>query len=111
MGPRRPQPDPLQPGPHAHPPGLRCLLRHPHLQAVRAGKWKLHLPRPADPPWTPRWARHIKPRDVIAIESPMLFDLDADVGEQRDVAAQHPDVVARLLKLAEQARQDIGDYD
>jgi hypothetical protein len=78
---------------------------------VRAGKWKLHLPRPADPPWTPRWARHIKPRDVIAIESPLLFDLEADVGEQRDVAAQHPDVVARLLKRAEHARQDIGDYN
>ncbi|MDP6635772.1 MAG: sulfatase [Phycisphaerae bacterium] len=84
---------------------------HTHLQAVRSGKWKLHLPRPAKPPWAPRWARHVKPQDVIDIPKPMLFDLDADIGEQKDVADKHPDVVKRLLKLAGWARQDIGDYN
>lgn len=84
---------------------------HTHLQAVRSGKWKLHIPRPARPPWTPRWARHIKAKDVIDIPKPMLFDLDADIGEQKDVADQNPDVVARLLKLANWAREDIGDYN
>ncbi len=85
--------------------------QHTHLQAVRSGRWKLHLPRPANPPWTPNWARHIAATDVIAIEAPMLFDLETDVGEQRDVAAAHPDVVRRLLALAERARDDIGDYN
>jgi arylsulfatase A-like enzyme len=84
---------------------------HTHLQAVRAGKWKLHLPRPAEPPWGPRWARHVKPKDVIDIPKPMLFDLDADIGEQKDVADKNPDVVARLLKLAKWAQEDIGDYN
>ncbi len=28
---------------------------HTHLQAVRAGRWKLHLPRAARPPWCPDW--------------------------------------------------------
>ena len=31
------------------------------------------------------------------------------LGETRDVAAQHPDIVARLLKLVEEARADLGD--
>ena len=84
---------------------------HTHLQAVRSGKWKLHLPRAAQPPWTPRWARHIKAEDVIDIPKPMLFDLDADIGERKDLADKNPEVVARLLKLAKWAREDIGDYN
>ncbi len=82
-----------------------------HLQAVRSGSWKLHLPRPADPPWTNHWAGHIAPEDAFDIERPMLFDLDADTGEKNDVAASHPGVVRRLVKLANWARKDIGDYD
>jgi len=85
--------------------------QHTHLQAVRSGKWKLHLPRPADPPWTPNWGRHIKAEDVFDIDKPMLFDLENDIGERHDVAAKNGDVVTRLLKLAEDARSDIGDYN
>jgi arylsulfatase A-like enzyme len=84
---------------------------HTHLQAVRSGKWKLHVPRPANPRWTPNWARHIDARDVFDIASPLLYDLDADVGETTDVAATHPDVVRRLLGFVEGGRADIGDYD
>lgn len=43
--------------------------------AVRQGKWKLHL--------------HTKP-------APQLYDLTTDLGEQTDVAAAHPEVVERL---------------
>ncbi|RMG01685.1 MAG: N-acetylgalactosamine-6-sulfatase, partial [Planctomycetota bacterium] len=85
--------------------------QHTHLQAVRSGRWKLHLPRPAQPPWCPKWASHIAPEDVIEIPRPMLFDLETDIGERHDVADEHPDVVRRLLKLAEKARADIGDYN
>jgi len=85
--------------------------QHTHLQAVRAGKWKLHLPRPANPPWTPNWTRHIDKEDVFDIEEPMLFDLDSDIGERHDVARAHPQIVKRLLKLAEMARHTIGDYN
>jgi arylsulfatase A-like enzyme len=75
------------------------------LCAVRAGRWKLHLPRPAHQ----AWAIFSLPEDGGALEQPLLFDLDADIGEQRDVAAAHPDVVAHLTALAMQARADIGD--
>ncbi len=78
---------------------------------MRAGKWKLHLPRPANPPWTPNWARHIDKEDVFDIEEPMLFDLDSDIGERHDVARAHPRIVKRLLELAEMARNTIGDYN
>jgi arylsulfatase len=84
---------------------------HTHLQAVRCGKWKLHLSRPAQPPWCPKWARHIDPKDVIEIKNPMLFNLENDIGETTDVAHNYPDVVRKLFELAEWARNDIGDYD
>jgi hypothetical protein len=41
----------------------------------------------------------------------MLFDVRNDVGQTKELAAAHPDVVARLAALAEKAREDIGDMD
>jgi arylsulfatase len=38
-----------------------------------------------------------------------LFDLESDVGEKVDVAEKHPDVVKRLLALADAARAELGD--
>ena len=35
-----------------------------------------------------------------------LYDLGADIGEQNDVAALHPDVVAHMEKLLKTARTD-----
>ena len=77
-----------------------------HLQAVRSGQWKLVLPRPARPRWC-SWSA----RMVDAVEQVELYDLNADIGETRNVAARHPDVVARLMKLVAKAREDLGDYD
>lgn len=82
-----------------------------HLQAVRSGKWKLHIARPAQPPWCPKWARHIDPKDVFEIKGPMLFDLEHDIAEQTDVAEGNAEVVKELLELVEWARNDIGDYN
>jgi arylsulfatase A-like enzyme len=77
-----------------------------HLQAVRRGKWKLVLPRPARPRWT-GWSA----RMIDAVPKTQLYDLDADIGEKHDLADRHPDVVARLMKLVAAARADLGDYD
>ncbi|GAJ02484.1 unnamed protein product, partial [marine sediment metagenome] len=77
-----------------------------HLQAVRSGRWKLVLPRPARPPWTSWYARMID-----AVAETQLYDLEADIEEKHDIADKHPDIVARLMKLVEKAREDLGDYD
>ncbi len=77
-----------------------------HLQAVRSGRWKLVLPRPAHPPWLMFLSRLTE--EVKSLE---LYDLDADMEERNNVAAKHPDVVARLMKFVEKARKDLGDFD
>ncbi|HCL31674.1 MAG TPA: Cerebroside-sulfatase, partial [Candidatus Latescibacteria bacterium] len=61
------------------------------LHAVRVGQWKLHVRLDRD--------------DEEATE---LYDLHADVGESKNVAEQHADVVARLRAVADQAKADLG---
>jgi arylsulfatase A-like enzyme len=80
--------------------------RH-RLQAVRAGQWKLHVPRPEDH----MWAIYLTPADSAEIKAPLLFDLQNDIGERNNVAARHPEIVTRLLALAEKARADLGDHN
>lgn len=38
-----------------------------------------------------------------------LYDLDVDIAETTNVAKQHPDIVARLLKQVSAARMELGD--
>jgi len=78
------------------------------LEAVRAGRWKLHVPHSY--------------QHVVELghdggygklgplqEDLSLYDLETDPGETINVAAAHPDVVARLQAFVEQAREDLGD--
>lgn len=79
-----------------------------HLQAVRSGDWKLHFPheyfQPAPVGAGGRPGKLARPRTALA-----LYNISRDPGEQSDLAAKHPDVVARLEALAERARQNFGD--
>ncbi|HVJ85805.1 MAG TPA: sulfatase-like hydrolase/transferase [Caulifigura sp.] len=68
-----------------------------HLQAVRSGSWKLRV------------AKDAPKQQSIPLESPELYNLDQDPGEARNVAGQHPDVIARLMPMIEKARREIGD--
>jgi arylsulfatase A-like enzyme len=77
------------------------------LHAVRSGRWKLHFPHAYG---------HVTPgqggargRAEARKTERALYDLAADVGETTDVAAQHPEIVARLEGLAARAREDLGD--
>lgn len=87
--------------------------QHNCLRAVRSGKWKLMLPHtePVRTSIATKWKNHIAPEDAIRIQKAMLFDLDADIGETTDVADKHPEKVGELMKLAQQARNDIGDHN
>jgi len=76
------------------------------LTAVRGGKWKLVLPRPARPPGT-GWSG----RMIDAVPATQLYDLEKDIGEKHDVAGKHPEIVAQMMKLVEKARGDLGDYN
>lgn len=84
-----------------------------HLQAVRQGRWKLHLPRAKEPIAAAPFSRnvHIAPADRIGFDEPFLVDLSNDIGETTDVSGENPDVVERLLALAESMRDDLGDYN
>lgn len=83
------------------------------LQAVVSGDghWKLILPhtyrtlggRPGGRDGLP--AKY----ENVANETPKLYDLRADLGETKDLAAQQPDEVKRLLAFAEKCRDDLGD--
>jgi arylsulfatase A-like enzyme len=79
------------------------------LQAVRSGRWKLHFPHeyrsltgPAGQDGRPGGYTNQR----CGLE---LYDLESDVGERNNVAAQNPEVVQRLQNLANAMRQELGD--
>ncbi len=76
--------------------------RMEQLQAVRAGPWKLYLELPNK---FTTLNRKTAPAKLA------LYDVRHDVAEEREAAAQNPEVVQRLLKMAERARAELGDMD
>jgi arylsulfatase A len=79
------------PDPEEH---VLAFYKDQRLQALRRGRWKLHVHRP-------EWGGQVHP--------PLLFDLDADPGESKDLAATEPSVVARMLEDSARIRVDLGD--
>jgi arylsulfatase A-like enzyme len=78
------------------------------LQAVRSGPWKLHLPHNYTHPNPP--GRGGQPGTAGTEKTDQaLFNLENDIGETKNVAAEFPAVVKRLEALAESCRDDLGD--
>jgi arylsulfatase A len=81
------------------------------LQAIRSGRWKMHVPhgyrslegRPGGTGGIPVRYRYAVPQSLA------LFDLETDPSESVDVKDEHPEVLQRLLAVAEAARADLGD--
>ena len=103
-------------------------MRGPNLAFVRSGKWKLHMHPPGRwPQFGDDWVDPRAPDGVTIIapyeqprpseypgvpggdESPppMLFDLEADPAEQRNVAAQYPQVVKKLSALFHELKEQM----
>ncbi|MDO8348843.1 MAG: sulfatase-like hydrolase/transferase, partial [Planctomycetota bacterium] len=66
---------PFLSGASKEPPRAEVCWRYGTQRAIRQGKWKLVM---------------------IGEAAPQLFDLDADVGEAKDLAASEPEVVKKL---------------
>ena len=80
------------------------------LEAVRAGDWKLILPHAYRSVENELPGQNGWPGKVHVVQSELaLYNLRRDPGERYDVQKQNPEVVERLQKLAEEARQDLGD--
>ena len=77
------------------------------LDAVRVGPWKLTLAaKPAGKNTkSAKTGAKSAPNSKFA---PVLYNLDDDIGESRDVAAAHPDIVKRLQALADAMDKDLG---
>jgi arylsulfatase A-like enzyme len=81
------------------------------LQAVSSGEYKLYLPhtyrtlggRPGGTGGTP------VNYEQRTLTEPELYNVVNDASETKNIAAEHPDVVARLQQVAEAARADLGD--
>ncbi len=96
--------------PHA---GYGLWYAQNELQAVVSGdgRWKLILPH--------RYrtlAGRAGGKDGIPakyengrLTEPALYQLSEDIGETKDVAAAHPEIVRQLLAFAETCRADLGD--
>ena len=64
-----------------------------NVQCARLGNWKLHFSRYNNATWSPPPAGG---RKNITLAKPELYDLANDPDESYDVAAEHPDVVAKM---------------
>lgn len=69
------------------------------LSAIREGDWKLHLVEPEET-WWGTIANGGLLETKPSTPPPWLYNLHDDVGETHNVAAEHPDIVARLQKEA-----------
>jgi len=72
-----------------------------NIQAVRQGPWKLAIAA------QPRSMGQNTDPDASG-NAPRLYNLDQEIGEQTNLAAKHPEVVAKLQSLAAKMTAEIG---
>lgn len=82
-------------GDSASPQSEHYYYRGKRLFAVRSENWKLHFLKM-------RTGKKGGNKEAIACNPPELYNLDADPGERQDVQGDHPEIAARLTKLAEE---------
>jgi arylsulfatase len=83
-----------------------------NLNGVRKGNWKLVLPHTwssynTEPGKDGYGGKRIK----MVVESPQLYNMMRDPGEQYNVADWNPGKVEELMQIVEQARGELGDLN
>ena len=81
------------------------------LQKIRNQGWKMYFPhtyitlldQPQGKDGMPGNPKSIK------MENPELYDLKNDIGDQHNIADQHPDIVQKIHQLADEIRKKLGD--
>lgn len=87
-----------------------CYYGNGQLHAVREGRWKLHFPhsyRSVDGGKIGSGGVGGKLKGRKTTEE--LYDLTNDVGETKNLIHEHPEIVERLKRLADEARKELGD--
>jgi arylsulfatase A-like enzyme len=75
------------------PVGRESLIEHAGGLAVRSGKWKF-IPASSGP------RKNVATNTELGNDpAPQLYDLDADLGETRNVARDQPEIVQRLREI------------
>lgn len=80
-----------------------------NLEGIRYQHWKLVLPHPSGS-YEGLHGRDGKPGTLSKVQVPKaLYDLAHDPGERYDVQAIYPEVMSKMMKFVEDAREDLGD--
>lgn len=74
------------------------------VQAVRSGPWKLAIV----PQYEGKGSYTAIEPDLNKLLTPRLYNLDTDIGERHDVAAEHPEIVERLTGYLREMDGDLG---
>jgi arylsulfatase A len=89
---------------------MPCYYAAGELLAIRDRQWKLVFPHEYRTLGGKPGGRGGIPTKYDSAHTDLsLFDMKADRAESRNVAGEHPDVVARLSAAAEVWREDLGD--
>jgi arylsulfatase A len=80
------------------------------LQGMRSGKWKLIFPHKYRTLNGQPGGENGIPVDYDSAEAGLeLYDLHSDLGETTNLADKYPEIVAKLSKMADEMRADLGD--
>ena len=82
-----------------------------NLEAVRSGRWKMHLPHPYRTLGGKEGGKGGQPVKYEDTSTRLaLFDLVKDPGETQDVSAEHADIMARLKETARRFDEDLKHH-
>ena len=74
-------------------------MSNTHVLSVRSGKWKYI--EPSNGPAMIQWGPKVETGNLA---EPQLYDMSVDQGERKNVASEHPDVVAKMQAYIEEVR-------